>query len=181
MSRFPRARVLAGLAGWVAVGLVGTLFLTVAASLLCGQRAVVVLSGSMEPVFSPGDVLIERSIEPSRVQVGQIVTFHEPGTDRMLTHRVRTIESRGAQLVFTTKGDADNSVQRWAIGRDGQLGQPVQAIPKIGYLVTFAKTPLGLIVVVLLPLLLVAGLELVRIWRPVPTKDTPVAASGAHS
>ena len=99
MSRVGGDRGYAGLAGWVAAGLVGTLFLAVAASLLFGQRPVVVLSGSMEPAFSPGDVLIERSIEPSQVKVGQIVTFHEPGTGRMLTHRVRSVESRGARLV----------------------------------------------------------------------------------
>jgi signal peptidase len=180
MRRFPRGRGCASLAGWVAVGLVGTLCLTVLASLLLGQRAVVVLSGSMEPAFSAGDVLIERSVEPSQVQTGQIVTFHEPGTDLVLTHRVRSVESRGARLVFTTKGDADDSVQRWAIARDGRLGQPLQAIPKVGYLVMFAKTPLGLVAVVLLPLLAIAGFEIVRIWRPAAGEDALAGVPGAH-
>jgi signal peptidase len=180
MSRRGQARAGASLAGWVAAGLVGTLFLAVAASLLLGQRPVVVLSGSMAPAFSPGDVLIERSIEPSQVKVGQVVTFQEPGTGRMLTHRVRSIESRGAQLLFTTKGDADNSVQRWSIGRDGQLSQPLQAIPKIGYLVMFAKTPFGLVVIVLLPLLVVAGLEIARIWCPAAAEDAFAEAPGAR-
>jgi len=176
VSRFPRAQGFTSLAGWVAAGLVGTLFLTVLASLLLGQRAVVVLSGSMEPAFSPGDVLIERSVEPSQVDVGQVVTFHEPGTHTMLTHRVRSVESHAGRLVFTTKGDADNSVQRWAIDRDGRLGQPIQAIPKIGYVVMFAKTPLGLIVIVLLPLLVIGGFEIARVWRP----PVPEEAHGAR-
>jgi signal peptidase len=176
MRRLARTREVAGLAGWILTGLVGALFLVVAVSLLLGQRAVVVLSGSMEPAFSPGDVLIERGVEPSQVEVGQIVTFQEPGTDLVLTHRVRRIESNGPQIVFTTKGDADNSVQRWAIGRGEQLGRPVQAIPKIGYAVMFAKTPLGLVAIVLLPLFAIAGFEIARIWRP----PIPEEAHGAH-
>jgi signal peptidase len=140
--------------------------MTVAGALLLGDRAVVVLSGSMEPVFSPGDVLIERSVEPSNVEIGQVVTFHEPGSDRMLTHRVRKIEARGSKLIFTTKGDADNGLQRWSIDRGGQLGQPVGRIPAIGRVVVLAKQPLGLVGIVLVPLLLVAGWEIFRIWRP---------------
>lgn len=166
MSRLRVAQGPLGLAGWLLAGFSGALLLVVAAALLLGDRAVVVLSGSMEPVFSPGDVLIERSIEPRQVEIGQVVTFHEPGTDRMLTHRVRKIEARGPNLVFTTKGDADNGVQRWAIGPGGQLGQPVGRIPAVGRVVMLAKTPLGLVAIVLVPLLLLAGLEIRRIWRP---------------
>jgi hypothetical protein len=70
-------------------------------------------------------------------------------------------------------------VQRWAIDRDGRLGQPVQAIPKIGYVVMFAKTPLGLVAIVLLPLFAVAGFEIVRIWRPVPER-TLAEIPGVH-
>lgn len=181
MTRRARGRYLAGLAGWLVAALVGTLLLTVAWSLAVGQRTAVVLSGSMEPALSPGDVLIERGVEPSQVRIGQIVTFHEPGTDRMLTHRVRKIENRGARLVFTTKGDADNSVQRWSIGAGGELGQPVRLIPKIGHAVMFAKTPLGFFAIVLLPLLALGGFEIFRIWRPRTPRDALMEARGAHS
>jgi signal peptidase len=154
------------LLAWVVVAFTGVLLLTVAGSLLVGERAVVVLSGSMEPAFSAGDLLIERGVEPSEVEIGQIVTFRDPGADRSITHRVRRIEARGSRLVFTTKGDADNSVQRWSIAADGELGQPAWTIPEIGHVAMLAKTPLGLIAIVILPLLALAGWEILRIWRP---------------
>jgi signal peptidase len=183
MSRLYAARGPLALMGWVLSGFLGALLLVVVGALLIGDRAVVVLSGSMEPVFSPGDVLIERSIEPRQVEIGQVVTFHEPGTDRMLTHRVRKIEARGAKLVFTTKGDADNGVQRWAINPSGELGQPVGRIPVIGRVVMLTKTPLGLIGIVMVPLLLLAGLEIRRIWRPHETEADSLGrgADGARS
>ncbi len=181
MSRLRLARRSLTLAGWLGAGFAAALLLAIAGSLLLGERAVVVLSGSMEPAFSPGDVLIERGIEPRQVKIGQIVTFHEPGSDRSITHRVRSVEARGQKLVFTTKGDADNGVQRWSIGAGGELGQPQWRIPAIGYVVMLVKTPLGLIAIVLLPLLLLAGWEIFRVWRPRGSPGPRAEAHGAPS
>jgi signal peptidase I len=173
--RMPR-RPLA-LVAWLAAGFAAALLLAVVGSMLLGERPVVVLSGSMEPAFSPGDVLIERSVEPRQVEIGQVVTFHEPGSDRSITHRVRSIEAHGPKLVFTTKGDADNGVQRWSIDRVGELGQPQWRIPLAGYAVMLAKTPLGLVLIVLLPLLAIAGWEIYGVWRPREDRDP---RPGAH-
>lgn len=169
------------LTGWLAAGFSGALLLALIGSLLLGERAVVVLSSSMEPAFSPGDVLIERSIEPRQVEIGQVVTFHEPGSERMLTHRVRSVESRGSKLIITTKGDADNGVQRWSIEKGGELGQPVWRIPVVGYVAMLAKTPLGLLGIVLLPLLLLGSWEIYRVWRPRESHGLPQGAHGARS
>ena len=182
MSRPRKARRSLTLAAWVAAGFAAALLLAVVGAMLLGERPVVVLSGSMEPAFSPGDVLIERRVEPRQVEIGQIVTFHEPGSDRSITHRVRSVEARGAKLIFTTKGDADNGVQRWSIDAGGELGQPQWRIPRVGYAVMLAKTPIGLILVVLLPLLLLAGWEIYRVWRPHEDRDlTPGEAHGART
>lgn len=180
MSRLRPAKGPLALAGWLLAGFTAALLLIVVGALLLGDRAVVVLSGSMEPAFSAGDVLIERGVEPRDVEVGQVVTFHEPGTDRTLTHRVRKVEARGSKLIFTTKGDADNGLQRWSIDPGGELGQPLGRIPAIGRLVMLAKTPLGLVAIVLLPLLLLAGWEIFRIWRP-RQGDGLAEVHGAHS
>jgi len=166
MKWLRHARGMATVVGWTGLAFVGVVVLTVVGSLLIGERAVVVLSGSMEPAFSAGDVLIERSVGPSEVAIGQIVTFREPGTDRSITHRVRRIEKLGSKLVFTTKGDADNSTQRWAIAADGELWQPLRTIPAVGHVAMLTRTPLGLIGIVIVPLLMLAGWEILRIWRP---------------
>jgi signal peptidase len=166
------------LGGWLLAGFLGAALLLLLGAMLVGNRAVVVLSGSMEPALSPGDVLIERPIAASRVEIGQVVTFHDPDSDRMLTHRVRRIEARGRKLVFVTKGDADNGIQRWSVSRDGGLAQPFARVPAIGWIAMLAKTPPGLVGIVLLPLLAVAGWEIFRVWRPVPDED-PVGAGRA--
>jgi signal peptidase len=179
MSRLGAARRPLALMAWLGAGFTAALLLAVVGSMLLGERPVVVLSGSMEPAFSPGDVLIERSVEPRQVKIGQIVTFPEPGSDRSITHRVRSIEARGSKLVFTTKGDADNGVQRWSIDKSGELGQPRWRIPIVGYAVMLAKTPLGLVLIVLLPLLAIAGWEIYGVWRRDGDRDPGTEAHGA--
>jgi signal peptidase I len=181
MSLQQVARRMLGLAGWVTAGFTAALLLAIVGALLLGERPVVVLSGSMEPSFSAGDVLIERGVEPREVQIGQIVTFDEPETERTITHRVRSIEAQGSKLVITTKGDADNGVQRWRIARDGELGQPAWRIPMVGHLAMLAKTPLGLVGLVLLPLLVIAGWEIYRTWRPREADHLPSGAHGAST
>ena len=106
MSRLDAARGPLALAGWLLAGFIGALLLATIGALLLGDRAVVVLSGSMEPAFSPGDVLIEQSVEPRGVEIGQVVSFHEPGSDRMLTHRVRKVESRGSKPAMACSASA---------------------------------------------------------------------------
>jgi signal peptidase I len=152
-------------AAWLLGGFAATVLVTVLASLLLGQRVVIVLSGSMEPGLSTGDVLIERPLSPAEVEVGDVITFEEPGGGRRITHRVRDIEVRGERIVFTTKGDANNTTERWAIASDGELYTPKRRIPLVGHLAILAKTPLGLLMLIVAPLLALATIELRSIWR----------------
>lgn len=84
-----------------------------------GGDSLTVLSGSMEPTFSPGDVVVVKGIEESKVctdvSVGQIVTFFpEPNDPTLITHRVvgKTIgtfeDGTGCRLI--TQGDANSAV-----------------------------------------------------------------------
>lgn len=84
-----------------------------------GGDALTVLSGSMEPTFSPGDVVVVRGIDPSAVctdvSIGTIVTyFPKPNDPTLITHRVvgKTIGTfdDGTQCRLLTQGDANSAV-----------------------------------------------------------------------
>ena len=65
-----------------------------------GFSPVYVLSGSMEPTFSTGDMII---IHPQReYRPGDVVTFRSEG--ELVTHRIISESKEG----FTVKGDANN-------------------------------------------------------------------------
>ena len=73
-------------------------------------RPVTVLSGSMRPTFSPGDVVIDVPEPISAVRVGQVVSYHVPvGIHQVETHRVVSITGPASEPTIQTRGDANNA------------------------------------------------------------------------
>ncbi|XP_050397251.1 signal peptidase complex catalytic subunit SEC11A isoform X1 [Patella vulgata] len=82
---------------------------------------VVVLSGSMEPAFYRGDLLLLTNHQEEAIRVGEIVVFKIEGRDIPIVHRVLKIhEKEDGSLKFLTKGD-NNSVDDRGLYAPGQL------------------------------------------------------------
>jgi len=168
----PRGRVLAPLGAarvfllWAAAGVAVALALTLALPLLFGGRPLTVMSGSMEPAIDTGDVVIAVPVAPLDTRPGDIVAFSDPNRGGLLvTHRVRSLRRDGSRVGFVTRGDANNAVEKWRIRADRRISRAVVRLPKLGRVLVFAKTPTGLLVLVLVPLLLLGALEIRSIWR----------------
>ncbi|MBQ4137507.1 MAG: signal peptidase I [Clostridia bacterium] len=98
-----------------------------------GVGAAVVLSGSMEPELSAGDLLIV--VERESYSENQIIVFQD---GRMaVTHRIVSI----SEDEIITRGDANNTEDD-PITIEQVKGEVVLAIPFVGYLVNVVKTPL---------------------------------------
>lgn len=154
-------------AGWgvAAVGLL--LAAAIALPLAFGARPQTVLTGSMEPAISPGDVVVDERIAPGEAELGDVVTFRDPeDQSRLITHRVVAIRRAGSHYWFRTRGDANNTTERWRVAAAGDLGRVAYVVPWVGHAAVLARTPFGLWLLVLVPLLLLAAEELWRIWRP---------------
>jgi signal peptidase I len=160
-----------------ALGLGLGLLLAVAGPFAVGMRPFVVLSGSMEPILHVGDVTLNKPISPAEARVGDVVTF-TAASGRVTTHRLRAVR-RGAdgRFAFTTKGDANNAVERWTLPADGRLSHTVYRVPAIGRALLASHTPLGWTLLVGLPLLALGSEQIVRIWRPSRRRpDAPALA-----
>lgn len=162
---------------WAVVVAAAALILAVALPLALGDRPHTVLTGSMEPTISAGDVVIDARISPLDARVGDVVTFRDSeDRSKLITHRVKRIRHGGSHLWFTTQGDANNTTEHWRIAANGELGRVVYAIPWIGHAAVLTHTPWGLFLLVVVPLLLLAVDELVRIWRP--REEGPIGDPG---
>jgi signal peptidase len=166
----PALRVLRGLLrflGFTVAGFAVGIALALAAPLAFDARPLVVLSGSMEPALHTGDVSVVRSIAPLDARPGDVVTFRDPdNADRLITHRVRAMHVQGDAVVFRTRGDANNVSEHWRVPASGEIGRLMYSIPKLGWVLSYARSK-GVFVLLLggaLALLLV--LELTAIWRP---------------
>ena len=107
-----------------------------------GVGVSVVLSGSMEPTLSVGDLLIV--VESDHYEVDDVVVFRE-GYGSAVVHRITAID--GTQI--TTKGDANNVADE-PFSADLLCGKVVLAIPIIGYLISIIKTPIGTVLLLAL-------------------------------
>jgi signal peptidase len=158
---------------WTALGLLAGLLLALTLPRLLGMPVLVVLSGSMEPELGVGDVIVESRISPLDARLGDVISFRDPERpERLITHRVRRVHARGAQVSFTTKGDANNTVETWQIARDGGIGRVVYRVPKLGYAVTWISRPSARLLLVVIPALLLGLFELRRIWFPKESRAT---------
>ena len=110
-----------------------------------GVGAAVVLSGSMEPELSIGDLIIVA--ERENYEVEDVVVYQD---GRMaVTHRIVSI----SEDEVVTRGDANN-IDDDPITPDQIKGEVVLAIPLIGYAVNIIKTPLGTLCILLLAVFL---------------------------
>ena len=129
----------------------------IAVSPVFGWRIDAVLSGSMEPAIQTGGVAVIGPVSVSDIHVGDVIAYKIGNLN--VCHRVIQV-SEGEQLQFTTKGDANNAPDPAPVLPGNVIGRVVFSVPLAGYLISFVKTPVGLFITVLLPLLILIGIEL---------------------
>jgi signal peptidase len=174
-----RLRAVAVLVVWLVAGCALGLALTTGGPVLVGMRSFAVLSGSMEPVLSTGDIVVEKPVRATDVRVGDVVTYNDPDErGRRITHRVRSVHLSGSHARFVTKGDANDSVERWQMDSGGTVGRVVYRVPLVGYGIARLNGPAAKLVLVIVPALVLALLELIRIWRPPGREPEAVDAAG---
>jgi signal peptidase I len=148
-------------------------------------RVETVLSGSMEPTFAPGDLVVVTPEPASEVRVGQVISYSIPVDDHHVeTHRIAKILQRGEHPVIRTKGDANNGLDPWTARLSDRTAWRVHAVvPHLGRLIVWMRNPLFHVLTVFLAPLLLALVWLARIWRnpsggePEGAEETPDAAS----
>ena len=130
------------------------LFLVIIPSLQGNLHFLIVLSESMKPAINMGDVVVTGRTTPEEIKVGDIITFKQPtdaDPDRCVTHRVINITTENNTLYFQTKGDATEDPDMRLTPGEDLIGKVVLSIPYVGYLPHYVKTPLGFIILIILP------------------------------
>jgi signal peptidase len=123
------AAVLRVVVAAVLVTVAGLVFLALAPRLV-GFQGHVVVSGSMEPRLSPGDVVLTRPVLPQDLQPGQVLLFPDPeGTDRLLLHRLVSFDERGDLI---TRGDANQSNDSTHVPASSVIGEAQLRVPHVG-------------------------------------------------
>lgn len=124
-----------GISGGILALVLGLAVLVIGLPAVVGGMPVTVLSGSMEPSYSPGDLVVLRDTPAEDVLVGQVLTYQLRSDDpTLVTHRVlsREMSSEGGTQ-FITQGDANQAPDAEPVQEHQVVGTVWYTIPKLGW------------------------------------------------
>ncbi|MFF3070336.1 signal peptidase I [Kitasatospora sp. NPDC057936] len=120
------------------VTLVTSLVLMPLAALVWGWSPSVVVSDSMRPALSRGDVVVTRSADLDEVGGGAVISFKDPLHDgRPTTHRA--VERLEGGAAYRTKGDANPDPDPLLVRAEEFTGIVTVAVPWAGKAWTWAE------------------------------------------
>lgn len=94
-----------------------------------------VLTGSMQPTYPPGTLIVVKKVPTDELAVGTAVTYQlETGKAAVVTHRIVTVKrnARGETL-FVTKGDANGAPDLKTVQPEQIRGKVWYSIPYLGH------------------------------------------------
>lgn len=127
-------------------------------SRLVGLQVFNVISGSMEPTYSVGDLIYVKTVDPDSVKVGDPITFVLNEDLVVATHRVTAIDAESRH--FTTKGDANATEDAAPVHFNNLIGVPQFSIPKLGYVSDFIQHPPGMYITIGVGIILILAVFL---------------------
>lgn len=133
-----------------------------------GFKPNIVLSDSMQDTFQVGDLEISKKVDPATLEVGDIVTFKsiDPANyGAVVTHKIREITTYEGEPAFITYGTTTGVDDAYPVPFSQVQGKYVFRLPKMGYFFEFLRTPAGYVTVILIPFLLLIGLQAFRFFK----------------
>jgi signal peptidase len=136
---------------WDIVSSIIVIFMVLSAMFLMGARVIgyqvfSVLSGSMEPQFSVGDLIYVKEVDPSEVKVGDAITFVLNEDLVVATHQVVRIDEQNKH--FYTKGLANETEDTEPVHFNNLIGRAEYGIPLLGYVSNFIQTSPGIYITI---------------------------------
>lgn len=130
-----------------------------------GHQLYVIVSPSMEPEISVGDVILSETYEEGELEIGDVVTYLGRSGDvagKMITHKIVEIEGETVITQGTANTVADPAIRR----------EDIRSVMKYKTVVLSAvyrviRTTVGFVCLVLLPLVVMIGWEVVGLIREI--------------
>ena len=130
-----------------------------------GVSPLIVLTDSMLPEISSGDLIIAEKIDAGQIKVGDVISFFDPAGNgsSVVTHRVIEIVEENGITKWRTRGDNNNTEDKVLVPFENLVGiWTGTRIAGAGSVAMFLQTTPGLIVCVGCPLVLLVGYDVLR-------------------
>jgi len=138
-----------------------------------GYKFFIVMSDSMSATdFDAGDIVLVRNVDPSTLQVGDIIAFSSQNSENFgqtVTHKIRDIVvDANGEPAFITYGTTTNTDDEMPVTYPYVLGKYTGKIPNVGSFFQFLKTTPGYILCIFVPFLLLIlynGFQCIQLFR----------------
>ncbi len=128
-----------------------------------------VTSGSMEPEFMTGSIVIVKETDATKLKKGDVISFYSSDSaieGKVNTHRIHAVEySLGSgEPVFITKGDANELPDSQMVWSGSVIGKVVYDFGTVsGSVISVFKNPNVIFFVIVLPLIFITFGEAVNL------------------
>ena len=155
---------------WIAIAVILAPFIVYAFPQVVGaSESYVVLSGSMEPAIKVGSIVVVSEATSGSIEEGDIITYKDSSWTQenpsLTTHRVVNIETEQSKAYFETKGDANEDPDPSLVSENRVVGRVMFSIPFIGYILSWAGSTIGMIILLFVPAALIIINESMKIKK----------------
>jgi signal peptidase len=156
-------RTIGGIAGAL---MIGAALLLITTSHGFPVKLCSVMGQSMEPTITAGDLVAIETVPIIELHVGDIIAFRPQGSgdekDTYIAHRIVSMDPSGDLRV---KGDSLASEDQMPVKPGDVVGRVAFTIPYAGTVMRVAKSPVGYLIFILLPGIVLVSDELKKIRR----------------
>lgn len=132
---------------------------------LLGYRLFTVATGSMEPKYNVGDMILVKEIEPKDIKLHDDVTYksNDPELNNMfITHQVIEIKENNGKYSFLTQGIANTGVDP-EITEDQIYGTVTSKLKVLSFISKKINSNLGFFLIIVVPIAVLIFLEIIDI------------------
>lgn len=132
-----------------------------------GIRIFNIVTESMMPEYKVGDILVSKSIEPSKIEIGDdLVYLGEKGSfqGKTITHRVIEIEQQDGEYKFHTKGIA-NTEEDPIVSESQVYGVIIYKAHILSFISKIINNLYGFYFLIFVPLTILIIVKIIKVRR----------------
>lgn len=129
-------------------------------------RIFTVVTGSMEPKYKIGDILIAKEKAPNEIRVGDAISYHAnsgEAKNNVVTHEVvNIIQNENGEYLFRSKGLV-NLVEDPIVHEDQLYGVVVYKTKLLSFIRRIINTDIGMLCLIIIPIIYIIVSEMISI------------------
>ena len=117
---------------------------------LLGVKQYVVMTGSMQPKYNIGDIIIDKEIKKEEIKEGDVITYSLGDGEHTVSHRIIKIIEKDGETLYQTKGDNNNTPDKELVKYSQIQGKAIFKLNKMGIILKSFTTGTAIAIIMLI-------------------------------